>query len=439
MTRQPVRLPRRRPQLVGRALGAALALVALLGGMPYALICCSGPLDLTHVPTWGELSAELSSGASTFTLMRMLITGGWALWLLICSQTLYELAWCVVRLPQLLQASPDQRPQVLRARRTFTGGLVISIAIGVLALARPMPAPTGAFPATFTTASVVATASSAPTVDALPAENVAVPTCEVHHGDTLWDLAQRHLGSPLRWKEIYQLNTGRVQGDGSRLTDPDIIRPGWIFLLPEAGVASPQPTGPAPAEPTASHNPQSQAQAQVPAAPPAPPAPSNHPASGAPVPGPKPSTAAPTTKPTPTNSPVPTRVAAPALQLPTSAGYLALSVGVTLSAAAVARTVFRRRTYRPGSSHSPHEPRERIRRTPPSRPRFVASAGSTQPARWWNLPTTCRSELRGRCNSVSSNYSPVTRTGCSLLAAPELPTRPGRCSPLRSPIRRSSN
>jgi DNA-binding SARP family transcriptional activator len=52
------------------------------------------------------------------------------------------------------------------------------------------------------------------------------------HHDTLWDIARRHLGDPLRYREIFALNHGRPQPDGHALTEASLIRPGWILLLP---------------------------------------------------------------------------------------------------------------------------------------------------------------------------------------------------------------
>ncbi|MGH9920795.1 MAG: LysM peptidoglycan-binding domain-containing protein, partial [Nitrososphaerales archaeon] len=54
----------------------------------------------------------------------------------------------------------------------------------------------------------------------------------VEPGDTLWSIAERELGSPLRWREIAALNLGRVQPDGRELTDAHWIFPGWVLLLP---------------------------------------------------------------------------------------------------------------------------------------------------------------------------------------------------------------
>ncbi len=52
------------------------------------------------------------------------------------------------------------------------------------------------------------------------------------HHDTLWDIAERTLGDPLRYKELYQLNHERVQPDGRTLVDADLIYPGWVMRMP---------------------------------------------------------------------------------------------------------------------------------------------------------------------------------------------------------------
>ncbi len=50
--------------------------------------------------------------------------------------------------------------------------------------------------------------------------------------DTLWGIAQRHLGAGDRYKEILALNVGRVQHDGGVLHSDSLIRPGWVLLMP---------------------------------------------------------------------------------------------------------------------------------------------------------------------------------------------------------------
>ena len=55
---------------------------------------------------------------------------------------------------------------------------------------------------------------------------------QVTRGDSLWSLAAAHLGNGEQWQQIYDRNTDRRQHDGQRLTDPDLIRPGWVLELP---------------------------------------------------------------------------------------------------------------------------------------------------------------------------------------------------------------
>jgi hypothetical protein len=83
------------------------------------------------------------------------------------------------------------------------------------------------------------------------------------HHDSLWEIAQRHLGDGRRYKEIFELNRDRVQPDGSRLTIASLIRPGWILTMPADATGGdlvaeppplPLPGGPAPApSPPAPH------------------------------------------------------------------------------------------------------------------------------------------------------------------------------------------
>src|SRR5207249_4929931 len=60
---------------------------------------------------------------------------------------------------------------------------------------------------------------------------VVMPPQGRHH-DSLWDIAERFLGSGVRYREIFELNKGRLQPDGDRLTLENLIRPGWTLILP---------------------------------------------------------------------------------------------------------------------------------------------------------------------------------------------------------------
>ncbi|MCY4068388.1 MAG: 5'-nucleotidase C-terminal domain-containing protein [Acidimicrobiaceae bacterium] len=57
-------------------------------------------------------------------------------------------------------------------------------------------------------------------------------TVTVARGDSLWRIAAKHLGSGSRWREIYELNRGKVQADGRSLADPGLIQIDWVLELP---------------------------------------------------------------------------------------------------------------------------------------------------------------------------------------------------------------
>ncbi|HEX5145335.1 MAG TPA: hypothetical protein VFW21_15835, partial [Mycobacterium sp.] len=72
----------------------------------------------------------------------------------------------------------------------------------------------------------------------------------VRRGDTLWRIAAVELGDGRRWREIFDLNRGRRQPDGRRLTNPRLILPGWRLLIPARHPTPPAPASPPPATPT---------------------------------------------------------------------------------------------------------------------------------------------------------------------------------------------
>lgn len=82
---------------------------------------------------------------------------------------------------------------------------------------------------------------------------VVMPPKGRYH-DNLWDIAERHLGDGLRYKEIFALNEGRIQPDGRKLTHASLIQPGWQLLMPAdaTGLSTAAPAAPgAPGAPAA--------------------------------------------------------------------------------------------------------------------------------------------------------------------------------------------
>ena len=65
-------------------------------------------------------------------------------------------------------------------------------------------------------------------------QGTSTGTHTVEQGDTLWEIAEDELGSGERYPEIVDATGTQQQADGGRLTDPDLIRPGWELQVPGA-------------------------------------------------------------------------------------------------------------------------------------------------------------------------------------------------------------
>ena len=70
-----------------------------------------------------------------------------------------------------------------------------------------------------------------PVAEPIETEAPAPRTVTVKPGDTLRSIAMAYLGDENRWPEIYDLNRGVVQADGRALTNPDLIRVGWVLQI----------------------------------------------------------------------------------------------------------------------------------------------------------------------------------------------------------------
>ncbi len=63
---------------------------------------------------------------------------------------------------------------------------------------------------------------------------------QVTVGDNLWDIAERHLGDPFRWPEIFERSNQLIQPIGHEITDPNLIWPDAVLWLPTDAVGVPQ-------------------------------------------------------------------------------------------------------------------------------------------------------------------------------------------------------
>lgn len=68
----------------------------------------------------------------------------------------------------------------------------------------------------------------------------------VEPGDTLSKIANEELGDPERYPEIYEASKDTAQPGDRQLVDPDLILPGWTLTIPGAATPATSPTAPTP-------------------------------------------------------------------------------------------------------------------------------------------------------------------------------------------------
>jgi DNA-binding SARP family transcriptional activator/LysM repeat protein len=253
---------------IAKGLSAFILLAVLLIAVPWALWHYVG-WPLPHgLPSWSQFTAALNQhGIPDQVLLKALACVVWISWAILATSVLVEV-------PAAVRGRAAQRLAVIGPLQPLVGHLVAAILVATLAV---LPRPEGNSPSRLSAnlpygrprqpavalalVSDVIAAQTPPAINGdLPAAATPAPvTYVVQRGDTLWGIAQRQLGDPLRWRDIYALNDGRHQPDGKVLTDPNWIYPGWILQMPAPSVAGTpmSPTTPAappttnPAPPTA--------------------------------------------------------------------------------------------------------------------------------------------------------------------------------------------
>ena len=256
--RTPQPLPRRRRTFGDfiKAFFAFVALIVLLVGVPGALATQMGwPLP-SGTPSLDWLQQEITAG----TFLNVLTVLVWFAWAQFTACVLVEMkaALSGVGVPNRV---PGAGPSQLLARQLvaallLVGATAASFAPGLSQLGQQMQenqrptvaaaqqTPAGLLGQQEQAASSAAAAlaeqaanaahaaESGSTADSGDTKYYRIQPPEGRHHDSLWEVAERHLGDGRRYKEIYQLNKDRAQPDGSRLSEASLIRPGWILEMP---------------------------------------------------------------------------------------------------------------------------------------------------------------------------------------------------------------
>ena len=206
-------------------LGATLLILAMVVGTPLLLLGIGVTPWTAHLSELGTLLTSPDDGTLALFVIGVV---AWIAWAVLAVSLVVEILAAIrgvtaPRLPGLTL------PQGLAGRLVATAALLFAVA--------PMAAPVFATQPAHAEAAVemppLATQSEAPvTPQAAPAPEAAThkdtPTVDyvVRRGDSLWKIAQEHLGDGMRYREIVALNEAVLHGE------PSFIDPGLTLRLP---------------------------------------------------------------------------------------------------------------------------------------------------------------------------------------------------------------
>jgi len=298
--------------------GSLLLLLAIIGGVPLILVAIGAVPR--RLPSADQLWTSLSTQDDGRLAFVVIAGGVWLCWGLFTALTLREARWAIRQRASLRAGAvvPAARPLPgLGAFQHPAAGLVAAAAM--LFVAGPDPLAAAGSAAVTSPAAAVDTYSGlaqpgtsirdpAPAHDlamisVAARQQAALPTYTVRVRDTLWRIASKHLGDPLRyhdivainpgkigpdnriiagavlvmpadatglaptspatgtrevivragdtlsgiaelagvsdWRRVWHANAGRAQPGGDRFSDPDLIKPGWQLTIPSIGAVPP--------------------------------------------------------------------------------------------------------------------------------------------------------------------------------------------------------
>lgn len=246
-----------RARTLVKGIAALLALTVVIAGVPMWLHAVAGSPVPDAIPNLDQVWASLTRRDDGTLLLNLLKYAAWAGWALFVMSVLADVVTRIRGLP-----APRLGPQQQLATQLVSAvvALAVSLPATMTASAAPMP-PTALAHGSGAVAAAgwVVGSPTQGTASAASAEDQPLyEEYTVLGGDCLWDIAWNELGEPERWPEIYEASRSVAQPEGRRLSDPDLILPGWVLHIPVPAVAAhadgieePAPTSNVPSESSA--------------------------------------------------------------------------------------------------------------------------------------------------------------------------------------------
>jgi hypothetical protein len=227
-------------------------LLALAVGLPWALASTIGnPLD-----QWSSIKAGDMSDQDVIAIMAAIAYLAWASFALALMVELGATLTAAVtrrarrefRLP-LLGLQQDLARTLITAVLLLAPAVISVVGPATSAFASSPPlAATSTYTAPTHQVSSLATSSSTGTDDTWPVVPASAGQRQLTSQVTTsryvipqqggmrsyWALAEHYLGDGQRWPEIWKLNEGHTQSDGSVMESPNLLRRGWTVIVPAA-------------------------------------------------------------------------------------------------------------------------------------------------------------------------------------------------------------
>lgn len=216
-------------------LGATLLILAMVLGTPLLLLAI-GVTPWTE--SLGELGTLLTSPDDGTLALLVIGVVAWVAWVVLAVSLLMEILAAVrgvtaPRLPGLAF------PQGLAGRLVATAALLFTVAPVSAPAFAPQPAQAASVvevPPVASQPEASLAPSAVPITEAATDEETPTVEYVVRRGDSLWKIAQEHLGDGMRYREIVALNEAVLHGE------PSFIDPGLTLRLPSDAAPAVDPT-----------------------------------------------------------------------------------------------------------------------------------------------------------------------------------------------------
>jgi LysM repeat protein len=255
-------------------LGALIAIATILVGVPIVLVLVAG----NPLPTglqWHQIFTLVPDYGNEILIFKILPCIAWIAWALFALPLLIE---TVARAAGRTTSKTVRifRPQQQLSTILIAAVLSMTAASGInhtpqdggsgvpdrastTSISSVSATPASSVPqpilASLDTDGPSTPVSVAAAPDSVAPDNAAPDTTDVIHtvlpGDTLWGISEKYYGVGTRDLDIFNASSTTMQPHGQRLTNPDLIRPGWQLTVPGVTATVPTPTpatAPAPAQ-----------------------------------------------------------------------------------------------------------------------------------------------------------------------------------------------